>query len=658
MSKTTDYRQTFADNLHTSSIRRANFARPLCQPGGLLSLMLFVVLTVGCAQEKGEEQVAQGDQGSAPPVEVVEQTPPQVAPPQVAPNPSPAPTEFRPTFVNPEEVPPPQMQQPVPEQQFGFSDQSTARMPAQAQQLPQYAPRSMAPQAAESSPSLQRSVAPRMSQYSQPQSVPQNTQPQGMQPQAMQPQAMQSQAMPAQPMQTEAMQPRMMQAPPQVAPQTSPPMQSMANDPPSWNMEAEAQSNAPNNDPFDVVEVFYGTDRAPMLWPGGVLPHKFHALLPAALCVLLGLVVGLVLTRFKQYIIAGLTVVVALTGSVVVGQEGWVQYHKYDRFLSNDSVVYGKEQGELQLGTCKVSIPKSHQAGKLESPSVISWEFEEKPEDHVMLMEVKSKEEQAFFDMLKTRVAMSPNQDLLIFVHGYNVTFEDAARRTAQIAHDLDFKGAPVFFSWPSQGELLGYVVDRGNSFWTASHLKEFLLKVHQHSGAQSVHLIAHSMGNRAFGAAVESLAQDLGQNQKMFNEVILAAPDVDAKIFQEEIAPRLTGLANHVTLYASQNDLALKASRAVNGYPRAGDVGANILILNGIDTIDVTQIDTSLMGHAYYGDNTTVISDIYALLKNAHRPTQREWLRDISSPGGMYWYFDPQYNNSVTRAPSTPPLR
>lgn len=580
---------------------------------GATSLSLFLLaLLLGCAQDKGEQEVASGDPHDAPYAESaapVETVPESVTVPQ-------QPT-FVPEFVQPEMVPQAAAPQPEPDVRFGYSD------PSETSPLPQQAPRSFARRAPASAPELQPSLVPKMSQYSEPQAMPQ-------------PQAMEA----------PSMEPRMMQAPAE--------MQPMATEPELAPMQAEAVAE----DPFDVVEVFYGTDRAPMVWPGGVLPHKFHALLPAFTCVILGIAIALLLTKFKQYIIAGLTLVVAVSGAVVVGQEGWVQYHKHDRFLSNDSVVYGKEQGELELGTCKISIPKSHQAGQLESPSVVHWEFEEKPEDHVMLMEVKSKQEQEFLDMLKMRVNESPNRDLLIFIHGYNVTFEDAARRTAQITHDLDFKGAPVFFSWPSQGELLGYVTDRGNSFWTASHLKEFLLKIHQHSGAHSVHLIAHSMGNRAFGAAVESLAQDLQQNQKMFNEVILAAPDVDARIFKEKIAPNLTGLAQHVTLYASQNDMALMASRAVNGYPRAGDVGANILILNGIDTIDVTKIDTSLMGHAYYGDNTTVISDIYALMQNARMPTQRQWLRDISSPGGMYWYFDPQFNNAVTRTPSSPPLR
>lgn len=572
-----------------------SIALALPKQAALLAMCALMGLLVGCSSEKSEPPE---DTGPAP---VVEQSLPE-----------------------PVDAPMPEAQLVQPE--------IARQAPRMKDARTRNAPIMMQPPAPDNSPPMQRMTAP---------------QAQPMQQRQLAPRSMQRMAQPPAMVQEQQVVPQQ-----QMTPQREMvPFQSMA----AQSEPVETAEVEESDAPYDLVEVFYGTDRAPLIWPGGVLPHKYHALVPAMACGLLGIVVALFLVRFKQYLVAGLTVAAAASGAVVVGQEGWVQYQKHDRFLSNESVVYGKEQGEMNLGVCHVSIPKSHQTGSLESPSVLHWEFEEKQEDHVMLMEVKSKEEQEFFDMLRERVALSPHGDLLIFIHGYNVTFEDAARRTAQIAHDLEFQGVPVFFSWPSQGELLGYVSDRSNSHWTASHLKDFLLKVHQQSGAQSIHLIAHSMGNRAFGTAIQSLATDLAENEKVFNEVILAAPDVDARVFAKEIAPKLTGLSQHVTLYASKNDLALKASRAVNGYPRAGDVGANILILNGIDTIDVTEVDTSLLGHAYYGDNTSVISDIYALMQNSRFPKQRKWLSDMTSPGGLYWYFDPQYNVITRSQPEVP---
>lgn len=417
-----------------------------------------------------------------------------------------------------------------------------------------------------------------------------------------------------------------------------PQMQSMQAAP----MMAQAESN------YDVVEVFYGTDRT-VETDDGWVSLELRPYIPAAISLGMGAVVALILLFMRQAQVAGLAALAGIAIGGYLGYEGLIESQKHQRWRESGSLAFGRMLGELQVGVCQVSIPKTHKKGMLESPSILRMEFAERPEDHVVLLEVKSKEEEEFFELMRHRVAQSPTQDLLIFVHGYNVTFEDAARRTAQIAHDLKFRGAPVFFSWPSQGELFGYVADRHNSVWTASHLKEFMLKIHQQSGARSINLIAHSMGNRAMGAAIRDLADDLGDNSKIFNQVILAAPDVDADVFRNEIAPRILALSNHVTLYASQNDLALKASRAVNGYPRAGDTGLGIMIVNGIDTVDVTDIDTSFVGHAYYGDNTSVISDIFAMIHHAQFPHQRSWLRNVTSHNGPYWLFDKGQQPSIS---------
>ena len=89
------------------------------------------------------------------------------------------------------------------------------------------------------------------------------------------------------------------------------------------------------------------------------------------------------------------------------------------------------------------------------------------------------------------------------------------------------------------------------------------------------------------------------------FNQVVLAAPDIDADVFRERIAPAIINQARQVTLYASSNDLALTASRTFNsGDLRAGDTSRGLVVTPGIETIDVSGVDTSLLGHSYYGDN------------------------------------------------------
>ena len=121
---------------------------------------------------------------------------------------------------------------------------------------------------------------------------------------------------------------------------------------------------------------------------------------------------------------------------------------------------YGGDRGTITYGTCDVTVPKDHRVGEIESPSFIRLEFSENPAKHVILANVEKQSATDFYRDVGTKVAASKGKSAFIFVHGYNVTFEDAARRTAQMSYDLKFDGAPVFFSWPSQGTYLGYTVD------------------------------------------------------------------------------------------------------------------------------------------------------------------------------------------------------
>ena len=180
----------------------------------------------------------------------------------------------------------------------------------------------------------------------------------------------------------------------------------------------------------------------------------------------------------------------------------------------------------------------------------------------------------AFFTALRDRVEASSKKEAFVFVHGFNTTFDEAAYRTAQLAHDLKFEGAPIFYSWPSQGGLLEYAIDETNVVWTVPHLKEFLVGVARHSGANAVHLVAHSMGNRALTSALQLLSYELRDEPAMFREVVLTAPDIDAEVFRRDVVPAIVTTADRVTLYASSNDEALKLSKAIHGYRRAGDSG------------------------------------------------------------------------------------
>lgn len=351
-------------------------------------------------------------------------------------------------------------------------------------------------------------------------------------------------------------------------------------------------------------------------------------------------------------VVAGLAGGEAAFGRVAVASVlDWVdpEYAVVRVFFGTDRAVtastkpsekFGARRSELRYGACEVSIPRDHRMGELEAPSILKLEFREDPTKHVVLLAAVTRPRNEFFGELAERVRASPAANAFLFVHGYNVTFEDAARRTAQISYDLGFDGAPVFYSWPSEGTVAGYTVDEANIEWAQANLKGFLQDFFERSDARNLYLIAHSMGNRALTRAVASLLAEKPALKQRLTEVILTAPDIDAEVFKRDIAPALTATGRPITLYASSEDLALAASKKVHGYARAGDSGQGLIVVPGIETIDATAADTSFVGHSYFAESRSVLSDMFYLIRNGDRAERRFGLRAVDTAAGRYWAF------------------
>lgn len=178
--------------------------------------------------------------------------------------------------------------------------------------------------------------------------------------------------------------------------------------------------------------------------------------------------------------------------------------------------------------------------GEIESPSIWKLEFSEDPEKHVVLHAVGVDSREGFLSELSHVIQRSSKKSAFIFVHGYNVSFADAAKRTAQISYDLGFDGAPVFYSWPSAGELDGYRGDEESIKWAQGHIEAFIKDVTEQTGAESIYLIAHSMGNRGLTRAFSNLIASESYDASVIKEVVLTAPDIDAEVFRNEIAPKI----------------------------------------------------------------------------------------------------------------------
>jgi hypothetical protein len=110
----------------------------------------------------------------------------------------------------------------------------------------------------------------------------------------------------------------------------------------------------------------------------------------------------------------------------------------------------------------------------------------------------------------------------------------------------------------------------------------------------------------------------------------------------QTRIAPKFTKYKPHVTLYASKNDEALKASWEFHDYPRAGDPTRGIVIVDGMDSIDASLLDTNLDTHSYFAAQKTVVSDLGAMIVKGKRPPERG-LEEATLEQQKYWVIRPE---------------
>jgi esterase/lipase superfamily enzyme len=291
--------------------------------------------------------------------------------------------------------------------------------------------------------------------------------------------------------------------------------------------------------------------------------------------------------------------------------------------------------------TC--ATPKAHRVGALEAPSILRLDFRTDPNRHVVLAAVQPLGHEAWRAEIAKRATALGNAGILVFIHGYNVRFADAARRAGQLSYDLGFAGPTVLFSWPSRGGIVDYTVDEQAAEWSIPDMKEVLSSLATVAPGVPVYVIAHSMGNRVLARGFKALLDEDLNKRRAFKQIVLAAPDIDADVFRRELGPAILGKGPRVTLYASSNDKALQLSRTAHGgYRRLGESGDGIVVMRDLDTVDASNVSTEFLGHSYFGDSSTVMSDLVYVIQKSLSPQERVSfaLEQVRAAIGVYWRF------------------
>lgn len=257
-----------------------------------------------------------------------------------------------------------------------------------------------------------------------------------------------------------------------------------------------------------------------------------------------------------------------------------------------------------KFGVCKINVPKNHAVGEIP----LAKDNRQSSRDYFKTLESKSLE----FEDLITKIQTSKRMPL-VFVHGFNVRFEEAVLRAAQIAYDLKYQGPIILFTWPA-GSGDGFFEQNflnktyENNLLTAKAsvaiFKKFLSDLS--SQGIKINLMVHSMGHQVVLPALKEISE-AEVKKTAINQLILNAPDFAVKDFRQMVK-NIKKLSDKTTLYCSYNDKAMIASKTFNNNERLGACA----LFDDIDVINVGAIDDPALGlgHGYYSSRA-ILGDI-----------------------------------------------
>ncbi|WP_246739506.1 alpha/beta fold hydrolase [Martelella sp. HB161492] len=272
--------------------------------------------------------------------------------------------------------------------------------------------------------------------------------------------------------------------------------------------------------------------------------------------------------------------------------------------------------GELSYAEFVISIPPAHTDGDIE------WPHSAKPDPAKVFTVVSHTilSKQAFDSRINAHARTESDGKVALFVHGFNVSFQEGLFRLAQVSTDSDISGVPVFFSWPSQARLLDYATDKDSATFSRDGLTDVVDQLTGLSAVRSVMLFGHSMGGWLSMEALRQMALEGNHKGLKKLNVILASPDIDEDVFATQLDV-IGPLDPPLLVLVSGDDHALQASRFIQGNrQRTGQLDIydpevvekakkeNVLLL------DISSIQSrDPLNHSRYAD----LASLYAELED-----------------------------------------
>jgi len=310
------------------------------------------------------------------------------------------------------------------------------------------------------------------------------------------------------------------------------------------------------------------------------------------------------------------------------------------KLLEKEGVFVGfdpeQSAAEITYGQCSVFIPKSHKSGSTGSPWWRRWLLFE-ADDRLTLEATVILGQEDFWSSFRSTMQTwwrPGERHAFVHIHGFNVSFDEAAIRAAQIGYDLKIPGEMAFYSWPSQGAVVDYPADEASMTASVSSIARFLHEFSEQSGAERLHLFVHSMGNRGFLSALERLVAEDFPSLRL-GQVFFCAPDEDVRTFEDK-ATKFPHASENRTILVSPEDRAVAASRWLHKYNRVG-IAPPVTTVPGMETIEVRGFGLLDLGHGYFASAKPVVED----MREAIETKKRAGNRRIPRSAGNHFSID-----------------
>ena len=190
-------------------------------------------------------------------------------------------------------------------------------------------------------------------------------------------------------------------------------------------------------------------------------------------------------------------------------------------------------------------------------------------------------------------------RDVLLYVHGFNQTFEAAALDAARLSDAVRFRGETMVFSWPSKAKLFDYGYDRESAMWSRDALEQVLAEILASPASARIHIVAHSIGTMLTMEALRQIYARQGSAAvERIGAVVFAAPDIDMDVFGSSVQ-RIGPLASRITVVAATDDRALALSGLLaGGITRVGAAEQAKLKRLGLRVIDASRRGLGIINH------------------------------------------------------------